>query len=70
MRLDHCERAVGPVPLQAPLDGGEGPCETPQGYSPVRTILILAANPKGTERLGSTRRSKKIEQGLERAEAA
>jgi len=33
----------------------------------VRTILILAANPKGTDRLRLDEEVKKIEQGLERA---
>ena len=33
----------------------------------MRTILILAANPKGTERLRLDEEVKKIEQGLERS---
>jgi hypothetical protein len=34
----------------------------------VRTILILAANPKGTVRLRLDEEVKRIEQGLEHAE--
>ncbi len=40
---------------------------TPLGLPPVRTILILAANPKGTPHLRLDEEVKKIEQGLERA---
>jgi len=40
---------------------------TPLGTPPVRTILILAANPKGTQPLRLDEEVKKIEQGLERA---
>src|SRR5208337_1290718 len=38
-----------------------------RGRKLVRTLLILAANPKGTERLRLDEEVKKIEQGLERA---
>src|SRR5271166_387760 len=38
-----------------------------RGRKLVRTILILAANPKGTERLRLDEEVKKIEQGLERS---
>jgi hypothetical protein len=40
---------------------------TSSGTSPVRTILILAANPKGTQPLRLDEEVKKIDQGLERA---
>src|SRR3954453_15886861 len=38
-----------------------------RGGPPVRTLLILAANPKGTERLRLDEEVKKIEHGLERS---
>ena len=38
-----------------------------RGRKLVRTLLILAANPKGTERLRLDEEVKKIEQGLERS---
>jgi hypothetical protein len=40
---------------------------TPPGIPPVRTILLLAANPKGTPPLRLDEEVKKIDQGLERA---
>ena len=40
---------------------------TPLGTPPVRTIPILAANPKGTQPLRLNEEVKKIDQGLERA---
>jgi CHAT domain-containing protein len=51
---------VTPPPTNSPT--------TPVSAAPaVRTILILAANPKSTERLRLDEEVKKIEQGLERA---
>jgi CHAT domain len=52
------------VPLANPQ---QSRVTTPPLPATVRTILILAANPKGTEHLRFDEEFKKIEQGLERA---
>jgi hypothetical protein len=60
-----------PIPVASPatvrLNPQEDVVASPKGSGPVRTILILAANPKSTERLRLDEELKKIEQVLERS---
>src|SRR5271157_4527535 len=60
------------LPLQNPsvyniADPSRQVMVSDRGRKLVRTLLILAANPKGTERLRLDEEVKKIEQGLERS---
>ena len=57
-----CEECGKPFPWAK-----ESKTESPLGTTSVRTVLFLAANPKGTARLRLDEEAKKIEQGLERA---
>ena len=57
-------RLTEPMPSQTPPALAAG---SQKSSGSVRTILILAANPKSTERLRLDEEVKKIEQGLERS---
>jgi hypothetical protein len=55
------------LPVAPPVTGQEDRAASPGSSGLVRTILILAANPRSTERLRLDEEVKKIEQGLERS---